>query len=154
MTAILLLLVGFLMVFLEFYLPGGIMGSIGAILIISSIVMYALAADSPLNAMLFILFAVIGTIIIVRLALWAVRRTKTTGSIFLQSDQEGYRAERYQEELVGKEGIAQCDLKPGGYVIIDDKKYAAISVAGFIKKNQPIEVTAVEGETLRVVTKE
>ncbi len=150
MTAYLLLFVGLLLVFLEFYLPGAVMGTAGAILIVLSIAWYATSDASGLEILIFIAVAIGGVIGVINLALWSIRRTGKAKSIFLESDQEGYKASRYEEELIGKKGHCHTSLRPGGYVKIDGKKYAAISVSGLLDKQDEIEVMEIEGETLKV----
>ncbi len=150
MIAYLLLFVGLLLVFLEFYLPGAVMGATGAVLIILSIVMYSTSGVSVYAVLIFFSVSVVLLIGVIQFALWSIRRTGKAKTIFLDSDQEGYRSSRYEQELVGKKGRCHTHLRPGGYVLIDKKKYAAISVSGFLDKQDEIEVLEIEGETLKV----
>ena len=57
---------------------------------------------------------------------------------------------RCNKELVGKKGTSHTHLRPGGTVLIEGKKYSAISTVGYKEKGDPIEVIEVEGETLKV----
>jgi len=126
------------------------MGTAGAILIIASIITYATSGASGTEILIFVVVAVLSLAFVIRIALWSIKRTKKTGSIYLNADQEGYRASRYEQDLVGKQGVCHTLLHPGGFVVIEGKKYAAISVSGFFEKGDTIEVVEVEGETLKV----
>ncbi len=150
MSSYLILFLGLLLVFLEFYLPGAVMGTAGAILIVASIIMYATSGASAMAVLIFVVVAIAALAAVIKTAMWSIRRTKKTGSIFLDTDQEGFRASRYEEDLVGKKGICHTLLHPGGFVDIEGKKYAAISNSGFQEKGEKIEVLEVEGETLKV----
>ncbi len=150
MPAYFVLFLGLLLVFLEFYLPGAVMGTAGAVLIIASIVTYATSGASAVEILVFVLVAIFGLAAVVKGALWSIKRTGKNKSIFLNSDQEGFRASRYEEELIGRSGKCHTLLHPGGYVIVDKKKYAAISASGFLDKGDKVEVIGVEGETLKV----
>lgn len=146
----LILLIGLVLVLLEFYLPGAILGSAGGILILASIVFFALANGSALSIFLFMVLAFIGLIGVVKFALWQIPRTKKRQSIYLDSDQAGYKATSFNEKLIGKEGSALTDLKPGGYILIEGKKYPAISVSGYLSKGDLVKVISGQEEHLNV----
>jgi len=150
MPSYFVLFLGLLFVFLEFYLPGAVMGTAGAILILASIITFATSGASGTEILIFLVVAGVSLGAVIKLALWSIQKTRRTGSIYLNSDQEGYRAARYENELVGKKGVCHTLLHPGGYVMVDGKKYAAVSVSGFFQKGDKIEVVEVEGETLKV----
>lgn len=150
MSPYLLLLAGLLLIFLEFYLPGGVMGTAGALVIISSIVVVSLQSESLIEIFLFVLGSLVGTIAVVKFALWHIRRTRHTRSIFLESDQEGYRASSFDKKMIGRKGTAIADMRPGGYVLIEGKKYQALSLSGFIPKGSLVEVVTGQGESLHV----
>lgn len=145
-----LLLLGCICIFLEFYLPGAIMGTIGGILILIGLTLEVQQANTGVEVLLYMgaIFSAVG--LTVYLALKAIRSTRKKGSVFLESDQEGYRVQQIEEELKGKRGAAQTDLRPGGFVLVEGKRYAAISLTQYIDKGQPIIVIEVEGETLKV----
>ncbi|MCB1149530.1 MAG: serine protease [Chlamydiia bacterium] len=147
MGAWIALLAGLALIFTEFFLPGGVMGVSGAILLIAAIVMNAMSAESGVEVVLFLAVLIFSLAATIKLALMSVRKRK---SIFLMDDQEGFRAARYPEELKGKRGVCSTDLRPGGYVNIEGKKYAAISISGFLDKGMQVAVTEIEGETLKV----
>ena len=148
MNPIALLILGLLLVLLEFYLPGAIMGIAGGILIITSIVLYWLQSPSALAMFLFIAASVVGVIAVVRFALWQIRRSKST--LYLNDDQHGYKASSFDISSIGKKGVALSDLKPGGYILVEGKKQQALSVSGYITKGSEVEVITGSEESLIV----
>lgn len=70
----------------------------------------------------------------------------------IQSKDEGYTTTLGLEESIGKEGVADTDLHPSGWVILGDKKVFVVSEGEFIDKGQPVKVLSVDGN--RVVVRE
>lgn len=143
------LALGLLLVFLEFFLPGIILGTIGGTLIVLSIIFFAAEVHSPLFVMLFAALAVGGVIGVIYAALRKIKSSQKSG-LYSDADQEGYRSEKYDESVVGKEGVAISDLRPSGRIIVNRKTYQAMSQGGFIAKQSKIQVVGGEGPTLIV----
>lgn len=150
MIPYLLLLVGYIALFVEFFVPGGLMGMIAAVLIVASIALFAYEASSGLFTILFILAAVAGVIVVVKLALWQIRTKGQRQGFYAAQDQQGFQATQWDRSLIGQQGTAYCDLKPGGYVLIEGQKHAAISQSGYLLKGEKVIVLGGEGETLLV----
>ncbi|MGA8165567.1 MAG: NfeD family protein [Waddliaceae bacterium] len=150
MSPYLLWAVGLFMIFLEFYLPGGIMGTIGTIVVLASIVVFALQSQSPLGILLYTIGTVVSVIVLFKFALWKIRHARPERSIYAEGDQEGYSASAYDKSTIGKIGIVHSDLKPGGHILVDGKQHGAISTSGYISKGEQVIVTGGEGESLIV----
>ncbi|MGD2169680.1 MAG: NfeD family protein [Chlamydiota bacterium] len=148
--AILLAVVGLLLIYFEFFLPGGIMGVAGGILLISSIVILLLNDPGSFVLVIFIASLITALLVTIKIALWRVRSTGKKGTIFLDSDQTGYFASFYDKELIGKLGIAESDLKPSGHVKVDDASYQAVSKGRYINKGSTVQVIGGEGSRLIV----
>lgn len=147
MTPYLLLALGLLFVLLEFYLPGAVLGTIGGILIVSSLINFAQSYDSVLANALF-LFLTIGLLIaVIKFALWRIPKSK---SIYLKTDQEGYIASQYDRNAIGQTAVVFTDLKPGGYILIKGEQHQAISESGYLTKGAEVVVIGGEGESLIV----
>ena len=147
-TSILLALAGLLMIYFEFFLPGGLMGAIGSILLIASIFVLVSQNVGPAFLFLYVVALIILLFLGIKFALKSIKKTGKKGTIFLETDQEGFMASRYQKELVGKKGIVSSDLKPSGYVVIEDKYYQAVSKVGYIEKGKKIEIIGGQGSRL------
>lgn len=149
-TALILLGLGLFSVLLEFFLPGAIFAAIGALLILGSIVVFAMESDSLALTGGYIVAALIAFTLLVRFALWRIRRGAFGNTIYSDMDQEGFTASTWDPALKGKEGVVSSDLKPGGHVVVDGERYSAISQSGYIVKGEKIIVVGGEGESLIV----
>ena len=72
--------------------------------------------------------------------------------MFLETDTSGYHSSESYDDLLGLEGIAYTPFRPSGNILIDDKKYDAISEGEFIKKDAKLKVILVNGN--KIVVKE
>lgn len=148
--AIVLALAGLILIHLEFFLPGSIMGISGGLALVASVVVFLFAEPHPVALVIFIVAVLILLFIDIKLALHFVRRTKKKGTVFLDSDQEGYQASAFHKHLVGKKGVALSDLKPSGHIRVEGKYLQATSKVGYIHKGASIEVVSGEGAHLIV----
>lgn len=152
-SAIVLLLLGLLLVFIEFYLPGGVMGVAGGIVIAGAIIIFAMESNSPIAITIFILVSVVAFVLMIKFVLWKIPHTKQKYSIYLSSSQEGYYASEKLPDAIGRTAVALTDLRPGGYIDIDGQRIQAISKFGYITKGTEVEVIAAEEESLIVKVK-
>jgi membrane-bound ClpP family serine protease len=144
-------LLGLLLLYLEFFLPGGIMGIIGGLLLVGSIFLLIFSAKPSSMVLTAYIFALLFLIFLtVKLALKTVKRKSEKNSFYLDKNQEGYVASIHQKELYGKIGVAASDLKPSGHIFIDGGYYQAISKSGYIRKDDKVEVEGGEGARLIV----
>ncbi len=150
MNPYLLLILGLVLVFLEFYLPGAVLGALGAIFIISSYVVLIYQGTNPLEFGLFFAGSMAALYGLIRFALWRIPRAKPGRSIYLKGDQAGYMASHFDKNAIGKDGVVLTDLKPGGYILIEGVQHQAISVEGYVSKGKKITVISGEGESLLV----
>lgn len=154
MSPFVLLAIGLLLIFFEFYLPGGIVGTLGALVVIASIVIFAMQYESPIAIILYTIGAFTALILLFRFALWRIRHAKPERSIYSENDQEGYIASAFDESAIGKVGIVDTDLRPGGRIIVEEKKHSAISQSGYLTKGTEVLVIGGQGETLTVKIKQ
>lgn len=83
-------------------------------------------------------------------ALWQIAQSARKNHFCLSSDQSGFLASEYPLELVGKKGIAKCDLKPSGYACIAKQKVQVIAEEGYILKGTEVVVVSGKGTHLIV----
>lgn len=150
MTPYLLVFFGLLLIFIEFYLPGGIVGACGAILALSGMVLYGMRSDSLLFTLLFVAVSLFLVGVLIRFALWRIPRASPERSIYLTGDQTGFVASTFEKSAIGKQAVVTSDLKPGGHISVEGKVHQAISVSGYIAKGQSVEVIDGKGESLIV----
>lgn len=153
MISFIILLLGLLFIFLEFYMPGAILGSIGTVMVIASIIYFSIESNSVAASLLFLAGAIAALILLIRFALWRIPRSKSRFNIYSGKDQAGYIASSYDKTAIGKSGIVVTDLKPGGYIVIKEKKYQAISKTGYLVQGTQVLVTGGEEDNLIVIQK-
>jgi len=145
-TAIIFLVVGLIMIFFEFFLPGAVIGIAGGFFCITGLILFAVASPSiPLTIGVFVAMIVV----LFLLGRFALKRIRTS-KIYLSTDQEGYRASSFASELIGKEGTVAANLKPAGHVSIEGKRYQAVSRMGYLDLGTKITVIGGEGGHLIV----
>lgn len=150
MTPYLLVALGLALIFLEFVLPGAVLGSAGAILILMSLVLLFKQAG---NLMLFFMqmVAILSLVgVVIMTALRVIRKTAKKGTLYLESDQQGYVASDFDETQVGKLGVAMTDLRPAGHVLIDGKLLQAVSDSSYVEQGKQIRVLRGQGAVLVV----
>jgi membrane-bound ClpP family serine protease len=150
MSAYLLLLLGLALIFIEFFLPGAVMGTFGAILIVASIFIFASQTTSIWALICYLLAVIIVLYYVIKLAIWRMQKTKSAHSIYSDASQVGYVASTFDSSVIGKQGVVISDLKPGGYILVDDKKLQALSVSGYISQGTQVEVISGQEESLIV----
>jgi membrane-bound serine protease (ClpP class) len=150
MSPFLLLFLGLFLILVEFYLPGAIMGIIGSVLVLTSIVLFISQSNSLVMSILFIAGAAVSVILLIRFALWRIVHTKPGYSIYSAGSQEGFQASQYDASAVGKLGTVLTDLKPGGYIIVDGQQHQALSNEGYLSKGEEVLVIGGQEESLIV----
>ena len=142
--AVVFIIVGLLLVFLEFFLPGAIMGISGGILVAVGLVLFAMNSTS---LWLIILVFAVTIAALIFLASFALKRLKKS-KIYLDDDQAGYKASGWSEEMVGREGKVVSNLKPAGHISIEGKRFQAVSKMGYIDRGSEIVVIGGQGAHL------
>lgn len=133
-------------------LPGhGISGTIGAVLVLASIIVAlgGFSLQSIFTLFIALLVAIIVFAVLLRYLPESAfgRRLAFAGA---QSVAEGYVTAAAHSELVGHDGIAESLLRPVGVAKIDGVRYQVQSVGDFIPPQTRIRVLRVEGATIFV----
>jgi len=142
---------GLLCIFAEVFLPGGVLGVLGWLLIGTSIVAaYQLWGLSVPFLLLVVGFVGAGVAMYV-LAIKLMPKTAVGKVIFLRSTQKGYDVSvTGDREMVGKEGVALSFLRPAGFAQIDGKRVNVVTEGEFIEKNAKIKVCELKDNNLVV----
>ncbi len=145
-SALVFLIVGLIMILLEFFLPGGVMGVAGALFVVVGLIVFAVTSPSvPLTIGVFVI-----TIVLLLVLGKMVLKNMQKSRFFLSDDQEGYKASSFAKEMIGKQGVVVADLKPAGHVEIEGERYQAVSRMGYINHGTSVEVIGGEGAHLIV----
>ncbi len=141
---------GLILILCEFYLPGAILGILGAIALLAAVFLYASQTSSLFSILLFIGGVILAAVLTIRFAIWRIIRAKPDKSIYSNANQEGFQASAFDKSTIGKTGRVLTDLKPGGFIRIDGKQHAAISISGYIAKGEDAIVVGGQEQSLMV----
>lgn len=141
---------GLLLIFIEFYLPGAVIGIGGGILVAASIVMFAAEVDAAWAVILYLVAVAVLLAYLVKFAMWRIRTTKSQYSVYSDDSQTGYVASSFDASAIGKQGVVLSDLKPGGYIMVDGIQHQALSEGGYLSKGSFVEVIKGQEESLIV----
>ena len=136
-----------------FVIPGfGITGILGILGIVAGIFM-SFGINNIAQAVLVVFVSLIADIILIIILARFILKSKCFKNIVaLETDTAGYHSSVSYDNLLGCEGITDTFLRPSGNIIINDKKYDAITEGEFINKGAKIKVILVEGN--KIVIKE
>lgn len=144
------LLIGLLLVSAELFVPGGILGIIGAISLIASVVT-AFGEFGPSIGTYYLIGVLLLTTIAISLTVRVAPRSKMTRSLFLREDERGYRSQgRDLSHLKGKTGLTLTALRPAGMARIEKKRIDVVTEGSLVEKGTPVRVIEVEGNRVVV----
>lgn len=151
--AIALFIIGLILVVLELFVPGGILGVIGGIAIIASLFIagYDLTHMS-VSILIALILAIITFVIFYRsvgfergLFRKLILQDRTT-------TEKGYITADERTDLIGKEGISLTPLRPAGTIIVNDERLDVVTEGNYIEANKSVKIIYVEG--MRIVVRE
>jgi len=149
----LLLVLFFVLLVLELFLPsGGLLGIAAAAALVAAIVtgfLHSLVAGSAtlvITAVLVPIFVSIGLRVWPRTPIG--RRILTLDTVANEARETDSRTLR--EVIIGKIGVTKTNLLPSGLVEIEGVRMDAISIGVAIDKGQPIEVVDISSGKIRV----
>jgi len=148
---IVLAVLGLLCIFAEVFLPGGVLGLLGWLLIGASLVFAY--REWGLRWFFFLLLGgfIGGGVVLYVVAFKLMPKTAVGKFIFLRSSQKGYDVSVPEDrEIVGKEGVALSFLRPAGIAQIDGKRVNVMTEGDFIEKNARIKVCELRDNNLVV----
>lgn len=154
MIPYLFLFSGILLIYLEFYLPGAVFGTVGGLLVLVAIFQSFMFYESTWAVIAFSALAFALVAAVIKFALWQIPRLKSGMSIYSSGDQQGYQASTFDLKAIGKKGVVLSDLRPGGYIEIDGVQHQALSESGYLVKGTPVKVIRGEGDSLIVKEEE
>ena len=139
------------LIILEFVLPGGILGAIGAILMVTSCVMGMI--NFPQYAVFILIAESIGALGTIGIGMYLLANTSAGGLLTLReslSNEEGWESSHTDAGLVGKVGIVKSALRPAGIVEIDDRRYDVTSDGIIVDAGEQVKVVKVSGNYIVV----
>lgn len=147
-----LIIAGLFLVGAEIFLPGGVIGFIGAMCLLAAVIVGFVAfgiQGGLLSALLIIVLA--GVCLVVWIKYFP--RTRMGKSLTLSDDGRTFKSASPEfMALQDKEGVALSTLRPAGIAKIDGTRVDVVADGSWIESGKPIKVTRVEG--VRILVKE
>lgn len=140
---VILFAVGALLIGLEIFLPGGVLGVLGALAIVAGVVLcffYSVTAG---------VVAMIALVVLGPAAGWAwvtnAHRLPGSRSLFLSGTADSLPATPVNPLRPGQTGVAISELRPAGTCEFDGERFEAQSEEGMIPAGASVRVVAFEG---------
>lgn len=152
-VCIALLIGGALLVAVEVFIPGGVLGTIGSVMLVIALAM-AFSSDSFSTEVASWMTAGVIAFVVLTVVAWMKYFTRTPIGRRMTISADLSDASATDETLVGlagRSGEALSDLRPAGFASIDGRRVDVITQGGMIGKGMQIRVVKVEGN--RVVVK-
>lgn len=151
--AIMLFTIGLILLVIELFVPGGVIGLLGLGTLLWSL--FLAAKHSPFITVS-LAVAVVSALM---MGLWLSRVSKKKMMLFEkivltdeQRNEKGYVSHDARVDLIGKRGVALTVLRPAGTALIDDERVDVVTEGEYIERNRPIQVVYVDG--LKIVVRE
>jgi membrane-bound ClpP family serine protease len=150
-TIIALLLVALVLFFFEIFVPGGILGTIGTVCLIASTVL-TYNAYGVVPAVIQFCLSLLFVLFFFFFSLYLLPKTKLGKILILSSTQEGFKSnvDQAQEDIIGQTGEVVTTMAPSGTIVVEGKRYEAISLNGLLRSGDRVTVVAKDAFKLTV----
>ncbi|NGX59375.1 MAG: hypothetical protein KR126chlam3_00526 [Chlamydiae bacterium] len=145
-------IIGLILIYLEFFLPGGIIALLGGLLLVGGVTYFSTFEVAVGYKVLYFALTILMTGATCKLAL-RVLSTRKNDQFYLNADQEGFVAGSFDKTLVGREAKAASDLKPSGHIQLKEERFQAVSEGEYITKGSEIIISGGRGAYLIVKEK-
>jgi membrane-bound serine protease (ClpP class) len=150
-TIITLIVAGLLLIFCEIFVPGGVLGGLGAIALAVGL------ASGFIYDVTWGFGLMLGTLVVGMVGFWLwvkyFPRSAVGKKLFLSRDAHDWQGyDGAKKELLGKQGVAHTPLRPAGTAIIEGVRVDVVSRGEMIERKSQVKVIEVEGNRV-VVTK-
>jgi membrane-bound serine protease (ClpP class) len=144
-----LLVAGLILVVAEIFLPGFVVGTIGTICLVLSVILCYREVGGVWGTG-FLGLTILLSVVVIGLGMRFFPETPFGRKMTLasHSGDEGELAQL--GALKGKRGVAHTMLRPAGTAIIEDKRVDVVTEGAMVPKGSTIEVLAVEGNKVVV----
>jgi membrane-bound serine protease (ClpP class) len=150
--AIILFGVGLILLILELFLPGGIIGILGVLAVLTGLIM---AGGSLTGILIAIAIAIVVTIIGSYFFLRSFGYNGSLKKLVLfdsTSSDKGYLSHNERKDLTGRIGVTATTLRPSGSLRLDDEFIDVVTEGSYIEKGTPVKIIKASGG--RVVVRE
>jgi membrane-bound serine protease (ClpP class) len=151
MAIVILTVMGLVLIAVDFYLPGFVLGSIGvALMLVATAIGYAGTGSINKTIALFCVEAALG-IGVGYVSIKYFPNTAAGRKMILAHTQTDKRAQSPRmSDWIGREGVAQTVLRPSGMALIDGTRLDVVAESGMIESGSHIKIVAVNENRLVV----
>ncbi len=148
-----LVVVGFLLIAAEVFLPGLVLGTIGLLCLVASVVFVFLNYGTSAGVLAAF---VVGGLTLVGFVLWLFLfpHTFIGRRLMLRTTQRTTRDPEDHRSLVGETGEAITPLRPSGTARIGGKRVDVTAVGDFLEQGEAVVVVAADGMRVAVRRKD
>jgi len=147
---IILVVAGLFLVGAEIFVPGGILGVMGAIALLLAVIL-AFPVFGPLWGMVSAVSIIVLVGVVMVLWIKIFPRTSLGKRMTVSTDLHDSKAtEDGLSELLGKTGQATSELRPSGFAVIDGRRTDVVTEGEMISKGDTVKVIEVEGNRVVV----
>lgn len=151
MPTIIMLIVGFVLVVVEMYIPGfGVPGIAGILLLIGGVIF---ARPTPLQALIMVIIIAALICVALSICMHSASKGRLANSRLVLRDVATQAETPETNDLcyfIGKEGVAHTVLRPSGMAEFDGVKLNVVSDGEYIPEGSRIIVDRVEGNRIVV----
>lgn len=144
-----LLVIGLMLIGMEIFVPGGVLGTIGGASLAGAIMVGFKAFPGYGVPIAFVIVLLVGA----AMGLWIkfFPRTVLGKKMTVSRSLAAFKAtEEGIESLAGREGVAQSRLRPGGYAQIDGRRVDVVTRGEMIEPGARVRVVEVAGNRIVV----
>ena len=144
-----LVIIGFILIAAEVFIPGGIVGALGFLCIIGAIVVgfKAFGKQNGLMVMAILLISSTGFLVA---WLYLLPRTTIGKSVTLSDDTHEYKSAPDRSNLLDQEGEAVSNLGPSGVAQINNRREDVTAESSWIPSGSRIKVIKITGNRVIV----
>lgn len=150
---LILFIAGIVLIFLEFFLPGAIAGTLGIAALVGSLF---LAGENTFQMAISIIISIFFSTVLFFLLIKVFHKKMVLFNRMVLFDsarkEDGYVSNANRSDLLGREGVALTVLRPSGTAIFNSERIAVVSEGSYIPQDSRILVVKVEGA--RIVVRE
>jgi membrane-bound serine protease (ClpP class) len=146
-----LLLAGFMLIGMEIFVPGGILGSIGALAWLVAAGVGMAKFESPWNMLSAFALLLMGVLTFV---VWIkyFPKSRIGKSLSLDDSTKDYKAHNTAEAYaVGTVGEAASTLRPSGIASFEGRRVDVVADGEWIESGQPVKISSTTGGHISVV---
>lgn len=146
-------IIGFILILVEFFVPGGIVGFIGLALVVVSLLLAGESVTHMAFSIIIAMFvALLGMVIIMK---FFGKKMHVFNKLVLKdatSTDEGYVSNENRYDLLDQQATTLTAMRPAGVVLVKGERIDAVSEGSFIEKGKTVQIIKVEGS--RIVVRE